>query len=133
MTPATEKRALQATMAVTLLLPLAAALPGIAGGPGFLGRPAVIPVDLDSHFRYLSGLFLGMLLLFASCVPAVETKGARMRMLALMVVIGGLARAGSWIAVGQPSAGHVAGLVVELGLVPLLVIWQARVARRMGR
>ena len=45
----------------------------------------------------------------------------------------GLARALSWWTVGAPSLGHKLGLVMELVIVPLLMLWQARVARRANR
>ena len=118
-------------MAITLLLPLSAALAGTIGGPKFLGHPPVVPADLDSHFRYVSGLFLGMLLLFASCIPNVERHGARLRMLAFMVFIGGLFRFYSMVAIGMPSIGHRIGLGIELVELPLILLWQARVARRL--
>jgi Domain of unknown function (DUF4345) len=125
-----EKRLLQAVMAITLLLPLSAALAGTIGGPKFLGHSAVIPTDLDSHFRYVSGLFLGMLLLFASCIPNVERHGPRLRMLGFMVFIGGLFRLYSLVAIGMPSIGHRIGLGIELVELPLILLWQARIARR---
>jgi hypothetical protein len=131
MSPAAEKRLLQIVMAITLLLPLSAALAGTLGGPHFLGKPPVIPVDLDSHFRYISGLFLGMLLLFASCIPNVERHGPRLRMLAFMVFIGGLFRFLSLVAIGVPTLGHQIGLGIELVELPLILLWQARVARRL--
>jgi len=131
--PAAEKRLLQAVMAVTLLLPFTAAIAGVTGGPRFLGHPPVVPTDLDSHFRYISGLFLGMLLLFASCIPAIERKGPRLRLLATMVILGGAFRLLSLALVGMPSLGHRIGLGIELIEVPLIVLWQARVARRFAR
>lgn len=130
MSAAVEKRLLQAVMAATLVLPLTAAIAGVIGGPRFLGHPPVIPTDLDSHFRYVSGLFLGMLLLFASCIPAVERNGPRLRLLAFMVVIGGAFRLVSLLEVGMPSLGHRIGLGIELVEVPLILLWQVRVARR---
>lgn len=130
MSPAVEKRLLQGVMAITLLLPLSAALAGTIGGPKFLGHPPAIPTDLDSHFRYVSGLFLGMLLLFAACIPNVERHGARLRMLAFMVFIGGLFRLYSMAAIGMPSIGHRIGLGIELVELPLILLWQARLARR---
>lgn len=126
-----EKRLLQGVMAITLTLPFSAALAGVIGGPGFLGHPPVIPADLDSHFRYVSGLFLAMLLFFAACIPGVEHKGARLRMLGAMVILGGTARLWSLASVGMPSPGHLAGLGIELVEMPLLLLWQARLARRL--
>jgi len=32
--------------------------------------------------------------------------------------------------VGPPTLGHEIGLVIELGVVPLIVLWQTRLARR---
>ena len=85
---------------------------------------------MESHFRYLSGLFLGMGIGFASCVPGIERKGGRFRLLGMMVVLGGLARLLSLFTTGAPSVGHQVGLCIELIVVPLLLAWQARVARR---
>jgi hypothetical protein len=88
-----------------------------------------VPVDLDSHFRYLSGLLLGLGIAFAICIPNIERKGLLFRALGLVVVIGGLSRLLSLVEAGTPSTGHQFGLAMELVTVPLLVLWQARIAR----
>jgi len=124
-----ERRALQLIVAIACLVPLTIGGISVAKGPGWLGHPPVVPTDLDSQFRYVSGIFLGLGLAFVTCIPAIERKGARFRLLGLLVVAGGLARALSWAAVGAPSTGHRLGLAMELGVVPLLMLWQARVAR----
>jgi hypothetical protein len=129
MSPVAEKRLLQAVMLTVLLVPLSAGALGALFGPDWLHR-GVVGRDLDSHFRYLSGLLLAMALLFASCVPDVERKGARLRLIALLPVIGGIARLYGAFVEGAPGRGHVAALVLELGVVPLLVLWQARLAGR---
>ena len=129
MSPALEKRLLQAAMLLILLVPLSGSLLGVVYGPDWLHR-GVVGRDLDSHFRYLSGLLLAMALLFASCVPAVERNGARLRLLAILPVVGGLARLYGIFAVGPAGRGHTVALFIELGAVPLLVLWQARLARR---
>lgn len=133
MSPFAERRLLQAVMAVVLLLPASAVIPSVIGGPRFLGHPPVVPADLDSHFRYLSGIFLALLLLFAATIPTIERQGGRVRLLGGMVMVGGLCRLVSLFSVGAPSTGHRLGLVVELGVVPLLLLWQARLARRYAR
>jgi hypothetical protein len=129
MSLAAEKRLLQLVMAVTLLLPFTAAIMGVVRGPGWLGHVPLVTTDLDSHFRYVSGLFLMMLCLWASCIPNVERKTARIRLLGLMVVTGGVARLASLFLVGTPSTGHLIGLGIELVETPLILLWQARVAR----
>ena len=65
---------------------------------------------------------------FYSCVSGIEEQGARFRLLSAIVVAGGVARLWSLAVVGPPSAGHLLGLAMELIAVPLLVLWQARLA-----
>jgi len=125
-----ERRALQAVVAIACLVPLSIGGISVVRGPGWLGHAPSIPTDLDSQFRYVSGIFLGLGLAFVTCVPAIERKGARFRLLGALVIAGGMARALSWAMVGAPSTGHRLGLAMELGVVPLLMLWQARVARR---
>lgn len=88
------------------------------------------PIDLESHYRYLSGLLFGLGLAFAWCIPAIERRGTVFRALAAVTVVGGLGRLVSLVQEGTPGGGHLFGLVMELGAVPLLVIWQWRVERR---
>lgn len=125
-----EKRLLQIVVAVACLVPLSVGGQSILHGPHFLGHAPVIPVDLDSHFRYISGIFFGLGIAFATCVPNIEAKGPRFRLLGALVVCGGLARVVSLLSVGPPSRGHVFGFAMELGVVPLLMLWQAGFARR---
>ncbi len=132
MTPAAEKMLLQLAIAAILPLSFSAALAAIARGPGFLGHPPVVPTDLDSHLRYLSGIFLAMLVGYASCIPDIERKGARLKALVAMTMAGGAARLVSLVAVGAPSSGHLAGLCIELGIAPAMLLWQMRVAHRLG-
>lgn len=127
-----EKRILQAVVAVACLVPLSAGSSGVLRGAEWLAH-APVATDLDSHFRYISGIFLGVGVAFVSCVPAIETKGARLRMLVGFVVLGGLARLLSLVEVGVPSAGMKFGLAMELGVTPLIALWQWSFARRYRR
>ena len=129
MSAAAERRLLQFLCALAAFIPLTFGTMGVLRGAEWLARAHVTP-DLDSHFRYLSGLFLMLGIGFGSCIRGIEGKGPRFRLLAAMVVMGGLARALSLAQVGPPSTGHLVGLGMELAVVPLLVLWQARVARR---
>ncbi|WP_088346216.1 MULTISPECIES: DUF4345 domain-containing protein [Rhodomicrobium] len=127
MPPSAERRLLQAAVATGALVPVLAGLAGILLGPRFADSAAVADLALDSHFRYLSGLLLGVGLAFWSTVPGIERHGARFRLLTLIVVIGGLARLGALTA-GVPPIPMLAGLTMELIATPLLCLWQARVA-----
>ena len=128
MTPRRERTLLQAVVALVCVVPFGASLTGILLGAAWL-QPAPA-TDMDSHFRYLSGLFLGMGIGFASCIPGIERKGGRFRLLGRMVVLGGVARLLSLSSVGVPSTGHVVGLCIALIVVPLVLAWQTRVAAR---
>ncbi len=131
---ATERRLLQGAIALACLVPLSAGLAGVVDGPAMLRGVGVASApDLDSHMRYLSGLLLGIGIGFIACVPHIESRGALFRALGLIVVIGGLGRAVSLVEAGVPGLEHRLALLMELGATPLLVLWQARIARRSDR
>lgn len=125
-----ERALLQLAIIVTVSVSLSASLISVAQGAGWLLRDAPVPVDLDSHYRYLSGLLLAIAIGFLTCVQKIETKSPRMRMLAAIVIVGGLARLFSLVTFGTPSVGHLGGLAIELGVVPAITLWQAWFARR---
>lgn len=126
----TERRLLQAAIVTACLVPLLAGGAGVLRGAGMIGGIEAATTDLDSHFRYLSGLLLGIGIGFLSCVPRIEARGGRFRVLGMLAIIGGLARLWSAVEDGMPSRDHQLALVMELGVVPALLLWQARVARR---
>jgi hypothetical protein len=131
MNATTERRLLQAAILAASLVPIAAGTTGILEGPAMLrGVDGPQPTDLDSHYRYLSGLLLGIGVGFIACVPRIESRGAVFRALGLAVVIGGGARLLSLLEYGAPGPGHLFGLIMELGAVPLLLIWQRGVEKR---
>lgn len=120
-----ERRALQ------ILIILAGIVPVAGGGAGaVLGEAAFGPwagAGQDSHVRYLSGLLLGIGLIFWGCVPTIERRGGEVRVLTAIVVVGGLARLAGVVVVGDPGSMRWA-LVMELAVTPLICLWQARVA-----
>ena len=121
-----ERRALQ------IVILLAGLVPVFGGGAGaLLGERAFGPwagAGQDSHIRYLSGLLLAIGLVFWSCVPTIERRGETVRLLTVIVVTGGLARLAGVFLAGDPGPMRWA-LVMELGVTPLLCLWQARIAR----
>ncbi|HTO30302.1 MAG TPA: DUF4345 domain-containing protein [Pararhizobium sp.] len=126
-----QRRMLQVTIAVLALLPVFAGLCGVMTGAGFLGIEND-PADLDSHVRFLSGLFLAFGIGWYTCIPAIEKKTERIRLLAILTFCGGLARLSSLVIAGMPSIGHLLGLGMELLVVPCIVLWHGRVSR-LGR
>jgi Domain of unknown function (DUF4345) len=124
-----ERRVLQGFVAVLALIPIGAGLAGALLGITPLTGAAFGGRDLDSHGRYLSGLLLAIGLGFWSTIPAIERRTARFKLLASLVVVGGLARLVSVFAAGWPSPVMITALAMELLVTPALAIWQRRVAR----
>jgi hypothetical protein len=130
--PHAEKRLLQAAVAIACVVPLSAGLDGVIESAAMLKNvPEPLPRDLDSHYRYLSGLLLGIGFVFAFCLYRIEGRALIFRTLGAVILVGGAARLLSLASVGAPSGSHRFALVMELVVVPVLVLWQARVARRV--
>lgn len=127
-----ERRLLQGAVTLASAVPILAGAAGMIIGPSMAGGFAATQ-NLDSHFRYLSGLLAMIGLLFLASVPRIETQGARFRLLGAIVITGGIGRALGWVEKGPPGGEHQAALVMELLVVPVLMLWQARVARNMPR
>lgn len=126
-----EKRLLQLVVALGSLIPISAGVAGIILGPAMVDV-AGVPSGADSHYRYLSGLLLGIGIAFATTVPAIERRGARFRLLTAIVVTGGLGRLVALLTRGVPDKSMVAALVMELLVTPALALWQGRVSRRFS-
>ena len=129
MSARSQRAALQAVIAVCGLVPVGAGLAGVLIGPGLAGMASGDP-SLDSHFRYLSGLLLGIGLLFWSTIPTIERQGWLVRALTLIVVVGGLGRAMSVLTVGEPDLPMRLALIMELGVTPAICLWQFQLERR---
>ena len=125
MRPHLECRLLQMTILIAGLVPVIAGVWGAAGGLHLLDSAQ------DSHARYLSGLLLGIGLAFWAFTPAIERRGAEIRLLATIVVIGGLMRLVGLLATGHAGTAVTLPLVMELGVTPLIAIWRERVERRL--
>ena len=123
-----ERSLLQLCVGVAGIVPVAAGIAGILRGPEFVN--AAVGIGAYSHFRYLSGLLLGIGLGFWSTIPRIEANGDRFRLLSFIVVAGGLARFISLALIGLPPFEMRAALAMELGVTPLLCLWQWRVARK---
>ena len=118
MSPTFERRLLQLTIALAGLVPVG------GGGWGALGY-----WHDDSHSRYLSGLLLGIGLTFWWAIPTIERRGAIVRGLAVIVVIGGLARLAATI---QHGSALSLPLAMELAVTPAIALWRERVERRLA-
>jgi hypothetical protein len=117
-----QRNVLRLCVALGDIVPVAGGLWGVVGGIGGAGAWPV------SHYRYLSGLLLAVGLGFWSVVPHIECHTQRVRLLAALVVVGGLSRL-LGAALGDPLTPGVAGaLAMELLVTPLLCFWQGQVS-----
>jgi uncharacterized membrane protein YfcA len=121
--PTFSRKLLQWIVGVLALVPISAGLTGAVFGPAMVGVVHA-PVDLDSHYRYLSGLLLAIGLAFWASIPNIERRAAEFRLLTFIVFIGGLCRLVSLGAAGIPSPPMVAAFSTELVITPLLCLWQ---------
>ncbi len=123
-----ERKLLQQAVAVVATIPVATGLYGVLFGQALTGD--AVSISAESHFRYLSGLLLGIGLCFWSTLPSIELKTGRFRLLTLLVVIGGVSRLIGLGLTGLPSLFMLGGLIVELIVAPVLCLWQTRIANR---
>jgi len=119
-----SKRAAQVSFAVAGIVPVVAGLWGV-----FQPLAGAVGSQLN-HGRYLSGLLLAIGLIFWASIPGIERRTARIRVLTVVVVIGGVCRL-LGVMLGDPLSLPVAGaLAMELAVTPLLCFWQSRLAPR---
>jgi hypothetical protein len=88
-----------------------------------------INISLDSHYRYMSGLLMGIGIGFWASIRHIERKKSQFRLLSGIVILGGLGRLYGAVIIGIPGKAMCFGLVMELLVVPCLLLWQIRVAR----
>ena len=128
-TPEAEKKLLQKVVALASLVPVLAGLDGVLAGARMLGGGLGV---MDSHFRYLSGLLLGIGVTFICTIPRIESHGRRFRLLTAIVVTGGVGRLLGVLITGAFDAIVLFALFMELVVTPALCAWQYRVALRIS-
>lgn len=125
----TSKRGLQICLAILAVTPLLFGLLGLVFGADRLSDGLPVSPSLDSQFRFMSGWYLALAGIALWIIPRIETETQIFRIVCACLFVGGLARIVSGLQMGWPQPVMIAGTVVEL-LVPLLVVWQHRVATR---
>lgn len=83
----------------------------------------------DSNFRFANGMLaaIGAFLIMAATNPRQYQQG--IKLVLVMIMVGGLTRftAGDMDVLGKPDI--IGALVVELGLMPVLLVWLSRTVR----
>jgi hypothetical protein len=124
------KRSLQAIIAVLSLLPLAVGILGFIYGAGLFLPEGTATPRLDSQYRFMSAWDIGLAVIVWWIIPRIEYETALFRIVSAAVFFGGVGRLVAWHITGSPGVAFLAVMVIEL-LVPLLVPWQARLARHL--
>lgn len=128
-----SRRLLQATTALLGLATLALGGMSLALGarsPVYAGSAVPELPALDSNLRFFGGLGIGLGALLLWMVPTIERRTVLFRAVWICAFIGGLGRVWSMFAVGLPPLPMTVFTAIEVPLVPLLLVWQAAVARR---
>lgn len=127
-----EKRALQVILGVLSLIPLVGLVIGFGPGAKFFAtKGSTIPVDLDNQFRYLSGVYTFVTVGAWYIIWDIERRGDVFRLIALAIFVGAIGRALSMIFNGIPKdQAMIVGLGLEAVVVPLLALWQTRIAKQ---
>jgi hypothetical protein len=122
------KRALQIAIALAGAEPVFTGLAGILLGSSWVGDISGT-ADIDSQFRFLSTLLLALGLGVWSTIRDIERQGRLLRRLAAVMVLGGVARLPSFLMFDLPETTTLVSLAVEIAIMPLLCLWQARLAK----
>ena len=113
------KQALQVAIAVVGLVPV------LGGGWGVIhGVDGASAWHVD-HVRYLSGLLMAIGFGFWSTISDIEHKTGRFRLLTALVFAGGLSRLLGVLMGDVLSFAVLGALAMELGVTPLLCLWQS--------
>ena len=117
---------LQFTVFIAAIIPLYAGVSGIIYGTEFLGK--MTNPNLDSHFRYFSGLLFGIGIYFWSIIPKIDKPTNVILVLASIIFIGGLARLYSALFLFEPNNQIIFALIMELVITPLICLWQKKIS-----
>jgi Domain of unknown function (DUF4345) len=98
---------------------------GIDGLPG----ESAASGTAESEFRFLNVFWIGYGAALLRVAPRAALETWAVRTLMALLFAAGLARVLAWVAVGRPDDLFVALMVIELVVPPLVVLWQARLAR----
>jgi hypothetical protein len=122
-----NRRGLQIVLALLSLIPLAFGLLGLAFGIGRFGGDPKALVQLDSQYRFLSAVYVGLAGTIWWMIPRIERLGVLTAIICAAIFLGGLARLYAITLNGWPWPIATGAMVVEL-LAPVLILWQRRIA-----
>jgi len=128
-----NKKILQCAILIFGFVPVLAGGYGAITGVNLFDNNVQPSIDLNNHFRYLSGLLLGIGLAFWSFIPKIETKSLQIQLLTTIVFVGGLARLSGTIIHGEFNPAIAFALCMELIVTPAIWWWQKSVSKKNPR
>lgn len=126
MSGATGKRLLQFVFIALGAIAIATGLLVVVSGSGGLPGENPASATVDNELRFFAAFWIAYGIVAIRVAPRVDTEARTVRVLALTLFAAGLARAASWLAVGQPHPLFASLMFAELIGAPLVVAWQAR-------
>ena len=120
-----ERKLLQIAFALAGLVLIVFGLAGVFFGANFVDLSG--NVEIDSYFRFLKGVLLGIGLIYWSSIPDIARHGERVSLVTFILVLGAVPRLLAVISHGVPTIGSLVGLAGELIFAPLLWLWHQHV------
>ncbi|MEM8859721.1 MAG: DUF4345 domain-containing protein [Chloroflexota bacterium] len=124
------KRSLQIALLITALIPLALGVMNL-----FFGAAAFVPADqitpsLDNQLRFYAVWFTVVFFLIVWCVRNLEIAGPVMRIVFIVMALGGVARLFSIAQFGVPDPTMIGAIVIEIGVLAFIP-WHNAYLRRL--
>lgn len=121
--------ALRRTLLLLAIVPIVTGTMTVLGGSNIVPEGGSPSASVESELRFFAVWWIGAGLVLAWIAGDVLQRGRELRVLCVLLFLGGIARALALLDAGSPAPLFVVLMVVELVLPVVLVLWQKRVAR----
>lgn len=127
-------RRLKIILSVLALIPVFTGLAGLMGvnDPIYAFEVTADMVLLDSNLRFYAGVWLALGLALFYALREIEKPNPLLQAALFCVFIGGIGRLLSMVTLGWPPLPFVFFTVLEIVGMPLLMLWQYRIAKGLG-
>jgi hypothetical protein len=130
-----ELRLFYGVVGLILLIPSVAGLVGAFGGLEGIAylfgveEPIVISTLLRSNLRAVCCAFFSWVPLVVWSLVALPERAGAFRIIVGCGFLAGFARLTGWLVEGYPGVVPVGIMAIELGVMPILLLWHARLVR----
>lgn len=138
MSSRSELRAFYLVTGLVLLIPLVVGWLGAFGGLEAMARlfsvdgPIAVPPNLRNSLRAISLMFAGYVPLVIWSLRALPERAGAFRIAIAFAFLAGFARLTGWLTEGYPGPVPAVFMGLELGLMPLMLLWHTRLVRLAG-